>query len=590
MDCYVQSIQDIRKVIFELQERLTLLENSINNQTNVTIKGDLQVNGNENVNGDLTVGIANQKTANSGNLILNGLVKASSGAILIDPKNRTCAFSTLSADLETSDNNVFVSVDTNCQNYINTTNTQNYTNRINVGSSFSQTIIFESQQIALNLQKIPNRNYWAFVESPIDNSTDDFATSSSSKATSCVATTGTTTTCSNSILFDTNYYSPSQIKSAYLQSNSNYTGLGIKIGIIVKGYYSALQSDLDVFCDAFGIPKTTLVFSSNITPTISSSVSTASSSTIKEQCIDTQWAYSMAPGATIYVGVANSSSKTDIQTAISTAINAGCQIISMSFGSSTGFNCYLSDFENLFKTTGICFVAPSGDSGPPASYPNGSANVLSVGGTILSYTSTNKYRAVAYSSGCGPWSQSDIPSYQSGLNGINAASTSYRNTCDLSLNANMFAYYCSYYCSTSFSYSGGTSFSAPIMAGFLALINQQYYAQYGYYLSTSTVATRGQLQTILYQNIYPTAYTINSSYYGVTASPGGTFGSTAGSTAVFYDVTSGYVSGYTGITGCTGNTLYTGLKGYTAAAGYDLPTGLGSPFIDNLLTEMLKYP
>ena len=51
MDCYVQSIQDIRKVIFELQERLTLLENSINNQTNVTIKGDLQVNGNENVNG-----------------------------------------------------------------------------------------------------------------------------------------------------------------------------------------------------------------------------------------------------------------------------------------------------------------------------------------------------------------------------------------------------------------------------------------------------------------------------------------------------------------------------------------------------------
>jgi hypothetical protein len=229
MDCYVQSIQDIRKVIFELQERLTLLENSINNQTNVTIKGDLQVNGNENVNGDLTVGISNQNTAKSGNLILNGLVKASSGAILIDPNNRTCAFSTLSADLETSDDNVFVSVDTNCQNYINTTNTQNYTNRINVGSSFSQTIIFENQQIALNLQKIPNRNYWAFVESAIDNSTDDFATSSSLKATSCVETTGTTTTCSNGILFDTTYYTPSQIKSAYLQSNSNYTGLGIKI-------------------------------------------------------------------------------------------------------------------------------------------------------------------------------------------------------------------------------------------------------------------------------------------------------------------------------------------------------------------------
>lgn len=591
MDCYLQSIQDIRKVIFELQERLTLLENIINNQTNLTVNGNLQVNGNENVNGDLTVGIANQKTANSGNLILNGLVKASSGGILIDPKNRTCAFSTLSADLETPDDNVYVNVDTNCQNYINTTNTQNYTNRINVGSSFSQTIIFENQQFALNLQKVPKTNFWAFVESPIDNSTDVFTNSSSLKATSCVTTTGTTTTCSNGILLDTSYYSPSQIKSAYLQSNSNYTGAGIKIGIIVKGYYSALQSDLDVFCTAFGIPKTTLVFSSNITPIVSSSVSTASSSTIGEQCLDTQWAYSMAPGATIYVGVANSSSKTDIETAISTAISAGCQIISMSFGSSTGFNCYLSAFEKLFQTTGICFVAASGDSGPPASYPNGSANVLSVGGTILSYSSsTTKYRAVSYSSGCGPWSQSNIPSYQSLLNGINAASTLYRNTCDLSLNANNFAYYCSSYCSTSFSYAGGTSFSAPIMAGFLALINQEYYAKYGYYLSTSTLATQGQLQTILYQNIYPTAYTINTAYYGVTASPGGTFGSTAGSTAIFYDVTSGYASGYTGITGCTGNSIYTGLKGYTAATGYDLPTGLGSPFIDNLLTEMLKYP
>lgn len=583
MDCYLQSIQDIQKIIFELQERLTLLENFIKNKSDITIKGNLQVNGNENVNGDLTVGIPNQKALDSGNLILNGFVKATSGAILIDPKKRTCAFSTLSADLEASSNNVIVSVDTNCQNYFNKTNTQDYVNTINVNSSFSQQIILNSQQIALNLQKIPKSNYWAFVESPIDNSFDNFAIYSSSKETTS-ATDGTTTTVSANPTLDTKYYTPSQIKSAYLQSNSNYTGAGIKIGIIVIGYYSALQSDFNVFCNSFGITPTTLQYSSNAL-----TASTAVSG-IQEQCIDTQWSYAMAPGSTIFVSVANTTSTAAVKNAISTAISAGCQIISISFGSKTAFNCTLSVYEALFQTTGICFVAASGDSGPPASYPSGSPNVLAVGGTILSYDSTStKYSATAYNSGCGPWSQSAIPSYQNLLNGSNNASTVYRNICDISLNAYNFAYYCSYSSSTKFSSSGGTSFSAPIMAGFLALINEQYYVKYNYYLSTSTLATQGQLQTILYKNIYPNAYTINSAYYGVTASPGGTFGSTAGTTAIFYDVISGYSSGYTGITGCTGNTLYTGLAGYSAGTGYDLPTGLGSPFIDNLLVEMLKY-
>jgi hypothetical protein len=84
--------------------------------------------------------------------------------------------------------------------------------------------------------------------------------------------------------------------------------------------------------------------------------------------------------------------------------------------------------------------------------------------------------------------------------------------------------------------AGGTSFAAPIFAGFLALLNQAENAN-------------GQ------GNINPELYTLAAS-----------------SGSVFHDITTGTIACVAGVTNCGA----AGESGYAATAGYDEATGLGS--------------
>ena len=122
-----------------------------------------------------------------------------------------------------------------------------------------------------------------------------------------------------------------------------------------------------------------------------------------------------------------------------------------------------------------------------------------------------------------------IPSWQQlkgVINSANKGSTTLRNSPDVSAEANNDFYACADQgaCQTGW---GGTSFAAPMWAGFMALVNQQ--------------AAAGGAKTVGFINplIYPLGV---SSGYG----------------AAFHDITSGN-------------------NGYPAVTGYDLATGWGSP-------------
>lgn len=105
---------------------------------------------------------------------------------------------------------------------------------------------------------------------------------------------------------------------------------------------------------------------------------------------------------------------------------------------------------------------------------------------------------------------------------------------------------------------GGTSASAPSLAGIMAVLNQ--------YLVQNQVQTK------------PGLGNINPKLYSIAA------GSTSG---VFHDVTTGnnIVPCQTGTANCTN-----GQFGYTAGAGYDLVTGLGSVDAYNLITAWAGIP
>ncbi|MDP9011803.1 MAG: peptidase S53, partial [Pseudomonadota bacterium] len=110
----------------------------------------------------------------------------------------------------------------------------------------------------------------------------------------------------------------------------------------------------------------------------------------------------------------------------------------------------------------------------------------------------------------------------------NKASKTYRNGPDVSANANFTFYTCADRTTCQANVYGGTSFAAPMWAGFLALVNQR-------------LASQGK-KPIGFIN--PTVYAKN-----VTASYG----------TGFHDITSGRSGSY------------------SAVAGYDLVTGWGSP-------------
>ncbi len=172
------------------------------------------------------------------------------------------------------------------------------------------------------------------------------------------------------------------------------------------------------------------------------------------------------------------------------------------------------------------------NSGYPT-WPCDSAYVTSVGGTDLNTQSAGGPWASETAwedSGGGYWPPDNIPfpSWQTGVvNGQNEASSVYRNAPDVAANANWSFYVCSDQTTCSENEIGGTSFAAPMWAGYLALANQQ--------AAENGAPSLGFINPSIYQD-----------------------GLGADYNTYFHDVTSGS-------------------NGYPAVVGYDLVTGWGSP-------------
>ena len=263
-----------------------------------------------------------------------------------------------------------------------------------------------------------------------------------------------------------------------------------------------------------------------------------------EQTIDMTQALGMAPGLAslvMYVG----SSDAAIFNAMATADPLNAQL-----SSSWGFDPpdpstddpYFQEFaaqgQNLFQASG-----DSGKWSPTNSFwPQDDAYLTSVGGTDLETTGP-----------AGPWSSESawvdggggisqnkvlIPFWQTTTaSGCSNCSNVYRNGPDVSANANFTFYVCADQTTCSANLYGGTSFAAPMWAGYLALANQQ---------------------AVL--NGKPTLGFINPALYDIG------LGSSYDSD--FHDIT-------------------TGNNGYAATTGYDLATGWGSPNGSGLINGLL---
>jgi subtilase family serine protease len=258
-----------------------------------------------------------------------------------------------------------------------------------------------------------------------------------------------------------------------------------------------------------------------------------------EQTLDMTQSLGMAPGLAslvMYIGSTDTAMISAMTTHKPLPTTIGC-----SWGWTPADEKTLDPYFERMAAQGQNFFVASGDDstwtkgGEAEAWPADDANIVSVGGTDLVTASAGgpwkSERAWIYSGGGFSPDKIVIPAWQQlagVINSSNRGSTKFRNGPDVSANANFTFYVCADQAKCTANQYGGTSFAAPLWAGYVALANER--------LVKDGFARLGFINPYLY------AFGIGSSY-----------------DTDFHDITSGK-SGK-----------------YSAVKGFDLVTGWGSP-------------
>jgi hypothetical protein len=275
---------------------------------------------------------------------------------------------------------------------------------------------------------------------------------------------------------------PTMIRHAYgfdqiaLPGGVAADGSGTTIAIVDAYDDPNIAGDLHQFDLRFGLPDP--VFT-KLDQNGGSQYPTADGGWASEIALDAEWAHAVAPGARILLVEAADDSYSNLFAAVRFAANQpGVVAVSMSWGGEE-FNGETS-FDSTFTTpaghAGVTFVAASGDTGAPASYPAISPNVLAVGGTTLYVTSGGTYISESGwgGSGGGVSALEAQPAYQVGV--VSQSSTQRTNP-DVAYDANPATGYAVYDSfnnpvSSRWSQFGGTSAASPQWAALIALADQ----------------------------------------------------------------------------------------------------------------------
>jgi subtilase family serine protease len=370
-------------------------------------------------------------------------------------------------------------------------------------------------------------------------------------------------------------YTPAQVRAAYglpalpasttglTAAQAAQLGAGQTIYIVNAKHDPNIVAELAAFNAKFGLPTCTsrtltntsalplpaatagcelVVAYSTSAGALTGTAPAYDSGWATEIALDVQWAHATAPLARLVLIEAPDAGVTSLSNAVALANKMGAGVVSMSFGAAEG--SWTSSYDSVFSTTGMSYLAATGDNGAAVSWPSVSTKVLAVGGTSLTYSGTGARSETTWTgTGGGTSAYVALPSYQSGTIGGYAK----RAVADVAFNAdpNTGQYVATIpqgSTATRWVSAGGTSLATPQWAGLVAVANAMRVA------SGKTVL--GQPHAAVYQQIgaVPTQYA-----------------------SAFKDIASGSNGS---CTTCTAKT------------GYDTPTGWGTPNASALLTSL----
>ncbi|WP_329315982.1 putative Ig domain-containing protein [Streptomyces sp. NBC_01262] len=319
--------------------------------------------------------------------------------------------------------------------------------------------------------------------------------------------------------------SPANLHSAYNLPSTGGSGLTVAV---VDAYNDPnAAADLAVYRSQFGLSACTVA--SGCFKQVSQTGSTTSlpsndTGWAGEEALDIDMVSAVCPNCNIILVEANSATDADLGAAENEAVALGAKFVSNSWGGDESSSQTSSDTA-YFKHPGVAITVSAGDSGYGAEWPATSQYVTAVGGTALSTSSSTRGWTESV------WKTSSTEGTGSGCSAYDAKPSWQTDTgctkrmeSDVSAVADPATGVAVYdtYGGSGWAVYGGTSASAPIIAGVYALA--------------------GTPGTSDYPAKYPYSHTSN-----------------------LYDVTSGNNGSCSTSYFCT------------AATGYDGPTGWGTP-------------
>jgi subtilase family serine protease len=308
----------------------------------------------------------------------------------------------------------------------------------------------------------------------------------------------------------------------------------------------------------------------------------------EETTLDVEWAHAAAPGANIVLVVANNDQGATIQNtqqyAVSTYPNS---VVSLSFGAQElsinggANNTQIAQAHAIYQSAALTYhdtvVASAGDQGssgtaftvPNPQYPASDPYVLGVGGTNLTLASHNKYAAeTAWNDGIGGsgatggapstiWDQSLLPDQNKLLSTCTGTSPGVgcRQVADVAFagSDSAVAIYIGFTApgvTPGLYAAGGTSVGAPMIAGLIAVANQQ---------RAKLKPAKGGVGWItdaIYSQYTSAQLTTKAPFHDITAAGNNVF-----------------------VNNLTPQCCAVGV-------GYDNPTGLGTPDVNNFVSYL----
>ena len=281
--------------------------------------------------------------------------------------------------------------------------------------------------------------------------------------------------------------SPANLHSAYNLPSTGGSGLTVAV---VDAYNDPnAESDLATYRSQYGLSACTKAngcFKQVSQTGSTTSLPTNDTGWAGEEALDIDMVSAVCPNCNIILVEANSATDSDLGTAENEAVALGAKFVSNSWGGDES-SSQTSEDTSYFKHPGVAITVSAGDSGYGAEYPATSQYVTAVGGTALSTSSNSRgWTESVWKTSSTEGTGSGCSAYDSKPSWQTDTGCTKRMESDVSAVADPATGVAVYdtYGGSGWAVYGGTSASAPIIAGVYALAgtpgSSDYPAKYPY--------------------------------------------------------------------------------------------------------------